>query len=68
LQVPGSTVAYRKYPAVAAPFGLAAPFSVAPLVAVDVAADVVTVGGTGVVKLKTAPTALPTELEARAQK
>ena len=56
LQVPGLVVAYRNQLVVAAPLGLAEPFSVAAVLLIAVAADVTTVGSCVVVKgEKTAP-------------
>lgn len=68
LHVPGFTVEYRKCPNVGSPFGLAEPFSVAELEVMAVAAEVVAVGAACVVKVSIVPNAVPSALEAMAQK
>jgi hypothetical protein len=67
LQVPGFVVPYRNHPVVASWFGLAEPFSVAPVLDTEVAAAVTTVGAADVVNDITAPKLVPTEFEAMAQ-
>jgi hypothetical protein len=52
---------------VASWFGLADPFSVAPVLDTEVAAVVTTVGAAAVVNDISAPKLVPTELEAMAQ-
>ncbi len=51
-----------------APFGFTSPFSVAELLVTSVAAFVVTVGDASVVNESTDPNAVPSALEAIAQK
>ena len=54
---------------VARPFGFTPPFNVAPVVVIDVAALVVTVGdGAVVLKLRIDPFDVPAELEAATRK
>ena len=67
LQVPGLVVLYRNQPVAAAPFGFEDPFSKADEVVTLVAAEVVAVGGNGVVKVKMEPKPVPTEFWAIAQ-
>lgn len=52
---------YRNHPVVVAPFALPEPFKVAVEAVTLVAAEVVTVGGKGVVKFMTVPKLVPTE-------
>ena len=61
LHVPGLVALYRNHPVVVAPFGLPEPFSVAVVSVIGVAAEVVAVGGSGVVNVLIAPRAVPTE-------
>ena len=51
---------YRKYPVVEDPLGVADPFRKADVFVMLDATVVVTVGGDGVVNVKTAPNAVPT--------
>jgi hypothetical protein len=67
LHVPGLVVAYRNHPVAANWFGLADPFSVAPVLDTEVAAAVTTVGAADVVNESTDPNLVPTEFEAMAQ-
>jgi hypothetical protein len=67
-QAPGFTVSYRNQPVAASSFGLAEPFSVAPVAVITVAAEVVTTGAPGVVNESTEPKPVPTALSAIAQK
>ena len=67
LQLPGFVVAYRKYPVVAARFGLPEPFSVAVVEVTLVAATVVAVAGAAVVNDSTDPSAVPSVLCTMAQ-
>src|SRR6185369_9702971 len=67
LHEPGSVVLTRNQPVVAAPLGLAAPFSWAEVLVSADAAAVVTAGRSCVVNDTTEPNAVPSELDAIAQ-
>ena len=66
--MPGFVVEYRKYPNAASPLGFAEPFNVAELDVSKVAADVTAVGALGVVNDMSDPKAVPSALEAMAEK
>lgn len=68
LHTPGSEVEYRKWPSAASPFGFEEPLSVAELDVTNVAAEVTAVGAFGVVNDSTDPKAVPSALDAMAQK
>ena len=67
LHRPGSIVLYRNHALAASRFGLAVPLSDAPVLVMELATSVVTVGGAEVVNVRIDPNEVPTPLPAMAQ-